>query len=98
MNQLIIYASDSAFHGRLAIQTVREHLCGFYQQSVTCAESGTELDSDTGHTVCCGCGRITVESGLRRCDICEREYINKDAYQDPNYETDCEECVIKYGL
>ncbi len=98
MGHNVIYASDSAFHGRLAILTVREHLCGFYEERVTCVESGTKLDGDTGHTVCCGCNRITTLSGLRECDICGREYIDKTKFQNPNYETNCPRCVISHDL
>lgn len=98
MADIIIFASDSAFHGRLAILTIQEHLCGFYQNLVSCVTAGTYVDSDTGHTVCSGCERITVNSGLRQCDICGKEYINKDEFQDPEFETNCIRCVIKYGL
>jgi len=98
MKHTIIYASDSAFAGRLAIQTVREHLCGFYSQSVDCVEAGTKVDHESGHRVCCGCNRPTAESALRQCDICGKEYIDKTKYQDPNYETDCPRCVVEYDL
>lgn len=56
------------------------------------------VDETTGHVVGYWCGKVTPESGLRVCDTCEREYINKEKYQDPHYETNCPECVKKYGL
>ena len=95
---MVIYPVKSAFRNRLAILTVREHLCGFYQLSVTCVDAGTKVDCDTGHTVCCGCERITVYSGLRECDICGQEYIDKTKFQNPRYETNCPCCVKEYGL
>lgn len=95
---MIIYAPHTAFHKRLAILTIREHLCGYYQLYTKCADSLTVVDSDTGHTVCLGCDRITVSSGLRACDMCEREYIDKTKYQTNDYDTYCPECVIKHDL
>lgn len=82
----------------LAILTIREQCCGFFEQKTVCVEAGTVLDKTTGHTVCLGCSRITVESGLRTCDICEREYIDSTKFQDNNYETNCPECVKAYDL
>lgn len=95
---MVVYPHEKNFKGRLAILTIREHLCGYYEQKVECIDSRTVVDASTGHTVCCGCKRITVKSGFRNCDICEREYINKDQYEDPKYETICPECVKTYGV
>lgn len=98
MGQRVVYPSKDAFKGRLAILTIREHLCGFYEISTRCADSEDRLDPATGHRVCLGCGKVTSKSGLRNCDICERDYINLDKHQDPNYETNCPECIERFGL
>lgn len=98
MSQMLIYPSKDAFRGRLAIQTIREHLCGFYELRVTCVDASERVDRETGHTLCLGCDRITVISGLRECDICIKEYIDKTKYQNPSYETNCPDCVVTHGL
>jgi hypothetical protein len=98
MVQMVIYPPDGSFMGRLAIQTIREHLCGYYEQKVTCTGAQTRLDPQTGHRVCSGCRKILVSSGLRSCDICGRDYIDPTKYQNPRYETNCPCCVVKYGL
>lgn len=98
MVQMVIYASDTAFNGGLAILTIREHICGFFEQKVVCVDTGWRVDPDTGHRVCSGCSRITLYSGLRRCDICDKEYIDKTKYQDPVFETNCPRCVERYGI
>jgi hypothetical protein len=78
---------------------VREHICGFHELNVTCVDSVSYVDHETGHTVCSGCERITLASGLRVCDICESEYIDKTKYQDPRKaDTNCPRCVEEYGL
>lgn len=94
----VVYARPDAFYGRLAILTVREHLCGYYQDLTSCVAAGDRVDPDTGHTVCCGCDKITVASGLRICDICDKEYIDKSKYQNPIYDTNCPRCVKEYDL
>lgn len=98
MEQLVIYAQPGSFHNRLPILTLREHLCGFFENKTYCIEEGTAVDTSTGHTLCCGCDRLTAESGLRKCDNCSIEYINKDVYQNPRYETYCPRCVVEYEL
>lgn len=98
MGQNVIYARKESFMGRLAILTCREHLCGYFEERHVCVESGVQVDPQTGHTVCLGCYRITVASGLRECDICCKEYIDKGKYQDPRYETNCPVCVKEFGL
>lgn len=98
MVQTVIYAKEGSFHGRLAILTIRAHLCGFYSLGVDCADMGSQIDPQTGHRVCSECQRITVASGLRICDICDKEYIDKSQYQNPRYDTNCPRCVITYGL
>lgn len=95
---MVIYPVEGAFHKRLDIATIREHLCEFYQLGVNCVDSGTKVDPNTGHTVCLGCNRIKAESGLRVCDICEREYINKSKYENPKSETNCPRCEQEYGI
>lgn len=94
----IVYASDRNFNGRLPIMTVREHLCGFYEALDICRNAVERVDSRTGHTVCSGCSKIRTASGLRQCDICDKEYIDKNKFQDPHYETNCPRCVIEYGI
>lgn len=98
MVQTVIYPHEKNFQGRLAILTIREHLCGFYESLTRCREAGVEVDTRTGHHVCLGCERITVDSGLRVCDICGKQYINKAEYQNPRYETNCPNCIKEYGL
>lgn len=98
MGLTVIYASDSSFNGGLAIMTIREHLCGFYETKVECVDAYDRVDSPSGHMVCSGCQRITVASGLRRCDTCDKEFINKSKFQDNNYETNCPRCIVEYGL
>ncbi len=83
---------------KLAILTLREHLCGFFESSYKCGMSGNRLDTATGHQVCFGCERILIDSGLRICDICDTEYINKLRHQDADYETNCPRCVEAYEL
>lgn len=83
---------------KLAILTIRDHLCGFFELKTSCVDAGSRVDPVTGHMVCCGCGRITVASGLMQCDICNRDYINKSKRQDKRYETNCPSCIIKFGL
>lgn len=83
---------------RLAILTIREHLCGFFEQKSDCVDSGSRVDPESGHMVCCGCNRITVASGLMRCDICDKEYINKEKRQDKQYETICPACIKEFGF
>lgn len=95
---MVVYATDNAFNGGLAIQTIRDICCGFFELKTVCKEAGWTLDSRTGHRVCSGCSRITVESGLRRCDICEKEFIDPSQYHDVNYEVNCPRCVEEYGL
>jgi hypothetical protein len=58
----------------------------------------TEFDSATGHTLGFWCKRPTVDSGLRECDICYRQYINKTKHQNPRYETICPDCERDYGI
>jgi len=83
---------------RLAILTIKEQLCGFFEQKFTCVDVGSRVDPESGHMVCCGCNRITVASGLMECDICSREYINKAKSQDKRYETNCPDCEKRYGV
>lgn len=83
---------------KLAILTIREHTCGFFQMRTECVEAQRKVDPDTGHTVCLACERITVDSGLRACDICDSEYINLNIYEDPDYETNCPKCKVIYDL
>lgn len=95
MSKSVIYP----FKGRrLAILTLREHLCGFFEDKVDCLEAGIRVDPDTGHHVCLSCDRVTFKSGLRECDICEREYINLNKYENPRYDTNCPDCVVNYGV
>ncbi len=75
----------------LDLSTRIEHLCHH-----GCRHA--PVDPDTGHVIGFWCGKVTIESGLRSCDICERQYINKTQYEDPHYETYCPECVINYDL
>jgi hypothetical protein len=98
MGQNVVYPTKDAFKRRLAVMTIREHLCGFYEISTRCAEAGDRLDPDTGHRVCCSCGKVTSKSGLRICDTCDREFINLDKFLNPEYETNCPECIERYGL
>lgn len=94
----VIYPTPGAFMRRLSIMTVREHLCGFRELQVRCAESGTYVDPDSDHVVCSGCERITVSSGLRICDICDSEYIDKTRVHSPNQDTNCPKCIEAYGI
>lgn len=94
----VIYPHPKNFMGRLAIQTCRDHLCSYYESLTRCVYTGIRVDPVSGHDVCCGCGKITARSGLRTCDTCEREYIDKTKYQDDSYETYCPECVKEFGL
>lgn len=98
MVQTLFYPHPKNIKYGLAILTIREHLCGFYETLHKCVEAGTSVDTHTGHTVCLGCSRITYQSGLRKCDTCDIEYINKTQFQDPNYEVNCPECVKEYDL
>jgi hypothetical protein len=91
---MVIYGTTRK---KLAILTIREHLCGFFELKSVCVNAGTVVDPQTGHTLCLGCSRITFESGLRECDQCDREYINKEQHQDNNFETICPDCVVRYG-
>lgn len=95
---MVIYPSKEAFNAKLAIMTVREHLCGYFEMKTDCVHASREVDSTTGHTVCLGCNRITVDSGLRVCEACETEYINLNKFQDSGFETYCEKCEVTYGL
>lgn len=56
------------------------------------------VDPETGHTIGWWCQRPTPESGLRKCDICERDYIDPNKHQDSKYETNCPSCVVRYDL
>lgn len=98
MVQTLFYPHSKNVKYGLAILTIREHLCGFYELLTKCVDAGTVVDSETGHTVCLGCSRITLSSGLRDCSICEIQFIDKAKFQDPNYEVYCPECVITYDL
>lgn len=98
MGQNVVYPIKGAFKGRLAVLTIREHLCGFYEIPTRCSDAGEVLDSTTGHKVCLGCGKVTSKSGLRVCDTCDKEFINLSKYLDPEYETNCPECIERYGL
>lgn len=98
MGHSVIYARKDSFRGKLAILTIREHLCGFYEKSVTCADAGVQVDTTTDHRVCSGCRKVTAESGLRSCDICELEFINLLRYYNSRYEVVCPSCVKEYGL
>lgn len=98
MVHMVVYASENAFLGRLAIMTIREHICGYFEQKVVCVDADLTLDRESGHRVCSGCSRITLHSGLRVCDICEKEYIDPNKYQDPDFETNCPRCVERYGI
>jgi hypothetical protein len=98
MVQRVLYPHPNHIRYGLAIMTIREHLCGFYSLETRCVDAGVRVDPSTGHRVCCGCDRITVSSGLRKCDMCNREYINLDKYQDNRYETYDPECIERYGL
>jgi hypothetical protein len=33
-----------------------------------------------------------------RCDICDKEYINKEKRQDKQYETICPACIKEFGF
>jgi hypothetical protein len=98
MRQTGTYYGEERVSGRLAILTIRAHLCGFFEQKSECVNAGNRVDPDSGHLLCCGCSRITVSSGLMVCDICDIEYINKAKRQDKHYETNCPKCVEEYGL
>lgn len=76
---------------KLELKTKIEHLCHH-----GCRE--TPVDPDTGHVLGFWCKKLTINSGLRQCDICDRQYIDPVKYQDPYYETNCPECVKRYGL
>jgi hypothetical protein len=94
----VIYPTPGAFNQRLAIMTCREHLCGFHEVLVTCKDSETYEDPETGHVVCSGCERITVASGLRNCDICGTEYIDKTRVHSLDQDTNCPRCIIQFGI
>jgi hypothetical protein len=98
MVQKVFYPHPNHIRFGLAIMTIREHLCGYYQLWTRCVDADTDVDPDSGHEVCSGCGRVTVTSGLRKCDICDREYIDLTKHQDNAYETNCPACVKEYDL
>ena len=99
MERKVIYPTVGAFRQQLAVNTVREHTCGFYGPAkTTCQGAPWRIDLVSGHRVCSGCGKITVKSGLRTCDICDTQYIDLNNYQDPKYETNCPCCIERYGL
>lgn len=95
---MVIYPIENAFMGRLSIMTVREHLCGFNELKTTCADASNRVDPETGHVVCSGCERITVASGLRVCDICDNEYIDKTKVHSTKQDTNCPRCIVLYGI
>jgi hypothetical protein len=76
---------------KLTLKQKIEHLC-FHGCRLA------PIDPDTGHVVGFWCKKLTIDSGLRICDICDREYIDKTKNQNPDYETNCPECVKRYGL
>jgi hypothetical protein len=95
MVQSIVYAINIRF----ATLTITEHLCDdVYNVKTSCLKAGKVVDHGTGHHVCCECSKVTRSSGLRECDTCDREYIDKTKFQDDKYETNCPECVNTYEL
>lgn len=98
MVQTVIYPHKDNFNGKFAINTIRAHLCGFYEELTKCLDSGAHTDPQTGHRVCSGCDRITVDSGLRTCDICYVEYIDKIKLHSLDSDTNCPRCIEKYGI
>lgn len=99
MVHMVVYPIPGAFRQRLAIMTVREHICGFHELQGPCIDAAWRVDPDTGHRLCSGCGRITLASGgLSNCDICYTEFIDKTKLRNPAYEVNCPRCIEKYGI
>jgi hypothetical protein len=98
MGHKVIYPHESSFYGKLAILTIREHLCGYYQELVICVDAGTYVDTDTGHRVCSGCGKVPVAEGLSYCDIGAHEFINLNRVYNNADEIVCPKHIKEYGL
>lgn len=95
----MVHTTIYAVNKRFATQTIDGHLCDdVYNQKTRCMEAGTVVDTATGHHVCSGCSRITRSSGLRECDICYKEYIDKNSYQNPEFETVDPRCKELYDV
>jgi hypothetical protein len=90
-----IYSNPGEY---LPINDAREHLCGYYNQRRECINAPTKVDERTGHTVCSECRRVTTRSGLRLCDLCDKQFIDLDKFIDPKYDVNCPKCVREYGL
>jgi hypothetical protein len=84
--------------GYLPINVAREQLCGYYNLSRSCINAPTRVDQGTGHTVCSHCNRVTARSGIRLCDLCDKQFFDPQKYIDPRYDVNCPRCVIEYGL
>ena len=75
----------------IPIEVQVEHLCVHGCRAAP-------FDETTGYTLGWWCKRPTKQEGLRRCDICETQFIDPNKYLDPKYDTNCPQCVIEYEI
>lgn len=87
---MVIYGTSQHYPGVFSLEVLRKHTC---QKALTaCVRAGTMVHSTSGHTICRDCNLITISSGLRKCEGCNREYINTEQHEPTFYEPNCPDC------